>query len=627
MRLIDVTDFSLIEVYDAQANPYAILSHTWGDGEVTFQDMANLETAKERNAWSKVEQTCALARSQNIPFAWIDTCCIDKTSSAELTEAINSMFDWYKKAAICYTYLNDLPEHPSGAPSPADGDLEGCRWFSRGWTLQELIASKAIEFYDESWNNRGTKKSLEGQLCRITGIDRDVLSNSEELPAIPVARKMSWAAGRCTTRVEDVAYSLLGIFGVNMALIYGEGSKAFIRLQEAIAQSTNDLSLFAWVADGPDPPPSSVRDYHGILAGSPQDFAGCGNLRWTSDPRRRSRQSFAVTNKGVEFQTLLRIDREAGDYLMPLYCYIPAWEVQVFAPVVMIAIRLVKTPAGFVRHKADRRSVTHEDTPAVGSDNWDPFTRTVCVPKTVHPAELAPTQSRFQYGFRFRIQAPRGVTWKMTTYNPVLPRPDIDPESLCPSYWDPANLTFLTAGYAPFTGLLFVAFSTLPGQAFAVFCGLSRTVGWSYLTTPERHLPWVAIHIPDNREAQPICIPPPDENWIKAVEWVFSRNRQTSYLDSLDQTGRAARNASETGKSIPTKVALPELRVAEPDDLGDLEMTSPTGNMRSEVKVAVETKETRFGECIYDVQVVLDEQISAGEEPGSVPGRHGPPGL
>jgi len=109
MRLINTQDFSLVEVNHPEDYPYAILSHTWGlEGEVTFNDMKSLMLAKAKAAWPKIEWTCALAMSQGIRFAWIDTCCIDKSSSAELTEAINSMFEWYKKAAICYTYLQDL---------------------------------------------------------------------------------------------------------------------------------------------------------------------------------------------------------------------------------------------------------------------------------------------------------------------------------------------------------------------------------------------------------------------------------------------------------------------------------------------------------------------------------------
>ncbi|KAI6002305.1 hypothetical protein F5J12DRAFT_906395 [Pisolithus orientalis] len=136
-------------------------------------------------------------------WLWIDTCCIDKRSSAELSEAINSMYRWYRNSQMCYVYLND--------------------WFSRGWTLQELVAPKEAEFFNKSWVSIGIKQDLTSLLEDITRIP--------EKSVRAVAHIMSWAADRKTTRVEDRAYSLLGLFGVNMPMLYGEGSKAFQRLQ------------------------------------------------------------------------------------------------------------------------------------------------------------------------------------------------------------------------------------------------------------------------------------------------------------------------------------------------------------------------------------------------------------
>ena len=185
-------------------------------------------------------ETCRLAREQGLSYAWIDTCCIDKSSSAELTEAINSMFNWYKESAICFAFLSDLPALKSKV---LENELRLCRWFTRGWTLQELIAPKSVEFYDQGWQRRGTKQSLQQELSAITGIDLEILEDSNLLSTIPVARRMSWASRRKTSRVEDRAYSLLGLFDVNVPLIYGEGPKAFIRLQEEIMKQNNDLSL------------------------------------------------------------------------------------------------------------------------------------------------------------------------------------------------------------------------------------------------------------------------------------------------------------------------------------------------------------------------------------------------
>jgi len=202
--------------------------------------MQDLLKARTKKGFSKVVETCRLAREQGLGYAWIDTCCIDKSSSAELTEAINSMFNWYKASAICFAFLSDLPALESEV---LENELRQCRWFTRGWTLQELIAPASVEFYDQGWQRRGTKKSLQQELSAITGIDLEILEDSNLLSTIPVARRMSWASNRKTSRVEDRAYSLLGLFDVNVPLIYGEGPKAFIRLQEEIMKQSNDLSL------------------------------------------------------------------------------------------------------------------------------------------------------------------------------------------------------------------------------------------------------------------------------------------------------------------------------------------------------------------------------------------------
>ncbi|KAF2095563.1 hypothetical protein NA57DRAFT_11197, partial [Rhizodiscina lignyota] len=186
----------------------------------------------------KIEMTCQLAREEYLEYAWVDTCCIDKSSSAELTESINSMFKWYSQADICCAFLADW--------KPEDSNFTHCKWFTRGWTLQELLPSKDVIFYDLNWQPRGTKRDLCAEIAQVSGIIESVLTGETELTDVPVAVRMSWAASRITTREEDMAYSLLGIFDINMTMIYGEGNKAFQRLQQEIIQSTNDLSIFAW---------------------------------------------------------------------------------------------------------------------------------------------------------------------------------------------------------------------------------------------------------------------------------------------------------------------------------------------------------------------------------------------
>ncbi|GKT43437.1 vegetative incompatibility protein HET-E-1 [Colletotrichum spaethianum] len=258
MWLINTRTLTLEEIHNPSAVKYAILSHTWEQEEVSFQDMAYLPKAKGKMGFAKIANACKMAlEEEGLEYAWVDTCCIDKTSSAELSEAINSMYEWYKQADICFVFLSDLSPHTKPQQSATwhfrkaledAAVLRSCKWFSRGWTLQELIAPTYVKFYDSSWQYRFTKDGEASTLSTITRIDYDVLTFKRELASVPVAVKMSWASRRETTRIEDRAYSLLGLFDINMPMLYGEGQKAFQRLQEEIVKETDDLSLFAWLA-------------------------------------------------------------------------------------------------------------------------------------------------------------------------------------------------------------------------------------------------------------------------------------------------------------------------------------------------------------------------------------------
>ncbi|KAB8263203.1 hypothetical protein BDV32DRAFT_136253 [Aspergillus pseudonomiae] len=259
MRLLKTTKskvgtFEIEEFADDQLQnrPYAILSHTWGPDEVTLQNI-NEHMGRSRMGYKKVEQCCSIAHEMGYEYVWIDTCCIDKTSSAELSEAINSMFLWYQEATVCYAYLFDVPQKP----------FEQSRWFTRGWTLQELIAPREMVFYDGNWKKLGDKASLGTRISRCTRIPESILLGEQDLDTFSIAQRMSWAAERQTSRVEDRAYCLMGLFGVNMPLIYGEREAAFIRLQEEILRISEDHSLFAWKS-------SDTRA--GLLATSPAAF-------------------------------------------------------------------------------------------------------------------------------------------------------------------------------------------------------------------------------------------------------------------------------------------------------------------------------------------------------------------
>ncbi|KAI0025047.1 heterokaryon incompatibility protein-domain-containing protein [Xylariomycetidae sp. FL0641] len=261
MRLLDTSDLVVREYPEPGSSgcpPYAILSHTWGGEEVSLQELWKPdESIKAKAGYAKLRSCAAKAQTDGYQHVWIDTCCIDKTSSAELSEAINSMYRWYKLAAVCYAYLEDVSTNTSlfirEPPSDAnlcsiiidESKLASCRWFQRGWTLQELIAPVAVEFYAADWSQFGTRSSLCRHVARITGI-REAVLQGKDPSTLSAAERLSWAADRKTTRIEDQAYSLMGLFNVNMPLIYGEGERAFQRLQEEILGLFEDYTLFAW---------------------------------------------------------------------------------------------------------------------------------------------------------------------------------------------------------------------------------------------------------------------------------------------------------------------------------------------------------------------------------------------
>jgi len=270
MRLLNTESLRFAEFYK-DVPPYAILSHTWGQEEVTITQVRN-GTATQCLGWRKIQYACRQARRDGLQFAWIDTCCIDKSSSVELSEAVNSMYEWFAQAAVCYVYLEDVLASDDGTLREDSHELlSRSRWFTRSWTLQELIAPSRVIFYDALWNNIGSKSMplLLDLISRVTGIPSTCLSGKIAPSEFSVATRMSWASRRTSTRVEDLAYSLMGLFGVNMPLLYGEGSKAFIRLQEEILKRIDDQSILAWTVPENDP-----RNGHTgpVLAESPADF-------------------------------------------------------------------------------------------------------------------------------------------------------------------------------------------------------------------------------------------------------------------------------------------------------------------------------------------------------------------
>lgn len=263
--------------------------------------------ASKMKGYQKIQNACKLAINDGIDYLWVDTCCINKESSAELTEAINSMYPWYKAAAVCYAFLSDV----DGIAVDEDvmyQKISSSVWFERGWTLQELLAPQQVVFYNRQWEFFGTKQTLSKLLTARTGIDEDVL-NGEPLSTRSIAQRMSWASQRVTTRDEDKAYCLLGIFDVNMPMLYGEGEKAFLRLQEQIIKQSDDHTIFAW--------PIHRHDQPGLLADSPAAFANCRHVKTMAS--RKGRSPYSLTNRGLSIKALA-IPFKTDTYLVRLDC-------------------------------------------------------------------------------------------------------------------------------------------------------------------------------------------------------------------------------------------------------------------------------------------------------------------
>lgn len=225
---------------------YAILSHTWGadDDEVTFNDIEQ-KIGKNKAGYAKLWFCANQARKHGLEYFWVDTCCINKVNHVELSEAITSMFRWYQEAARCYVYLSDVSmgsDNQQAMSCTWEDAFRASRWFTRGWTLQELLAPASVEFFSVEGELLGNKQTLEGLIYSITSLPVAALQGMP-LSTFTVDERLRWTEARKTKKPEDQAYCLLGIFGVFIPLIYGEGNNAYIRLRDEIKKRTGKITV------------------------------------------------------------------------------------------------------------------------------------------------------------------------------------------------------------------------------------------------------------------------------------------------------------------------------------------------------------------------------------------------
>jgi hypothetical protein len=444
IRFLNTTTRSLCSVYDA--NPrYAILSHTWETNEeVSFQEMIEINLipqhlAARKFGYRKIIEGCAKAKAHNLQYLWVDTCCIDKSSSSELSEAINAMYYWYKEAEICYVFLSDLQT----GHAPLRDTLGACRWFTRGWCLQELLAPHLLEFFDSEWNYIGSEVDLAPLISTITLIEEEVLLDSSRIGSVPIGRRLSWAARRQTTRAEDMAYCLLGILDINMPLLYGERERAFVRLQEEIVKVSNDHSIFVFGASPSEnhivrpPHTENVPDLEWceLFASSLRDFVGCEPLQHTMLDSQ-SNAVYEMTNKGLFFrQAELLVDNIHGLYIMSLNCGHSNSEPEY--------MYLRKTgPSLYYRVKGGPRS---NEFGAMDVEEWkkyhDRVHEGVYIAKSMTPALQRQIQRANEYSIVVRSS---GHNWCHAL--------QVFQRAPTSNRWDASRMRFLTTGEATFRG-------------------------------------------------------------------------------------------------------------------------------------------------------------------------------
>jgi hypothetical protein len=246
LKLVGPNKFSLVPVPTHNNLPYAILSHTWTQGqEVTYQELI-AGGGKDKIGYQKIKFCGEQAAKDGFLYFWVDTCCIDKSNPTELATAINSMYRWYRNAKKCYVYLADVSTPGHEAESQGDHNtweaaFRKSRWFTRGWTLQELIAPPIVEFFSKEGKQLGDKTSLEMHIQEITRIPVKALQGNP-FSDFSIDDRKEWAAQRQTTEQEDMVYCLIGLCEVSMPLLYGEGQETALKRLEVAVKDLSPAS-------------------------------------------------------------------------------------------------------------------------------------------------------------------------------------------------------------------------------------------------------------------------------------------------------------------------------------------------------------------------------------------------
>ncbi|KAK5740102.1 hypothetical protein LTR17_004814 [Elasticomyces elasticus] len=329
LRLIDVRTLRLKRVRD-KAPPYAILSHTWGEDEISLQEWESGDPAVTlKEGYLKVVDACKQAERDGFDWLWADSVCIDKTNNSELAESIQCMYAWYQNAEVSYALLSDVDGTCAVASDGERAELGACssdfnsqriqqfrrsRWFQRGWTLQELIAPRRIVFYSKDWTIFDDLPGLLPTVSEITNIPETVLRHEKKLGDCTFAQRLSWASGRETKRIEDQAYSLLGILDVVMPPHYGEGSKAFLRLQKVLLSEEGGMTVLAWNSQ-------DLAQSACLLAPSLACFRESGDIEAELSSLTTAEYSFTNVGLSGYFPVILRPTTVGEHIFTPLHCY------------------------------------------------------------------------------------------------------------------------------------------------------------------------------------------------------------------------------------------------------------------------------------------------------------------